>query len=239
MKFLACLLVTGFGLAPGCSGGDECHNDTDCPGTQICLGGKCQPREPDGGSDGGGDGGDPAGPRAPRPGDLMINEILADPPGSASSDLQGDANGDGTRSATQDEFVEIGSLAGCVLVLDGIGLADSQGEKFTFPDGVRIEPGKVVVVFGGGAPTGDFGGARVFAASGLALNNDGDTVEIKAAQGTPLLVSETYGTEGGDDQSLNRFVDLDPATALVRHTQTPDAAGRLFSPGTRSNGSAF
>jgi hypothetical protein len=222
-------------LASGCSGDEECQNDTDCPGAQVCRGGKCQPREPDGGLDGGGDGCDP---HSPAPGELLINEILADPPGSASSDLEGDANGDGTRSAAGDEFVEIGSLARCALMLEGVRVADSQEDKFTFPADVRLEPGKVVVIFGGGSPLGDFGGAQVFTASGLALNNDGDTVEIKSPEGTQLGV-ETYGSEASDDQSLTRFVDLDADTSLVKHAQAPDAQGRRFSPGTMIDGTSF
>jgi hypothetical protein len=238
MKFMACLLLPVFMLLSGCSGDDQCQNDTDCPGAQVCREGKCQPRQPDGGLDGDTDGGDPACPRPPSPGELIINEILADPPGSASSDLEGDANGDGTRSATQDEFVEVGSLAECALLLEGVRVADSQEEKFTFPADVRLEPGRVVVVFGGGTPLGDFGGAQVFAASGLALNNDGDTVELIGPQGT-RLEQETYATEAGDDQSLTRFVDLDPDTRLVKHTQAPNASGRRFSPGTRVDGTSF
>ncbi|HEV2885232.1 MAG TPA: hypothetical protein VGW36_10260, partial [Pyrinomonadaceae bacterium] len=39
--------------------------------------------------------------------DIVINEFLADPPGSAASDLQGDANHDGTRDSGDDEFVEL------------------------------------------------------------------------------------------------------------------------------------
>ena len=234
MRFLACLFLPALVLASGCSGGDQCQNDTDCPGSQVCREGKCQPREPDGGLDGA----DGCDPHSPAPGELLINEILADPPGSASSDLEGDANGDGTRSAAGDEFVEIGNLADCALVLDGITLADSQEDKFTFPADVRLQPGKVVVIFGGGSPFGDFGGAQVFTASGLALNNDGDTVEIKSPEGTQLEV-ETYGTEAGDDQSLTRFVDLDSDTSLVKHTQAPDAQGVRFSPGTMIDGTSF
>ena len=238
MKFLACLFLPGLVLLSGCSSGDECQNDTDCPGAEVCLGGKCQLIQHDGGPDADGGGGDECHPHSPAPGELLINEILADPPGSASSDLEGDANGDGTRSAAQDEFVEIGNLADCMLVLDGIRVADSQEEKFTFPDDVRLEPGQVVVVFGGGTPLGDFGGAQVFTASGLALNNDGDTLELTSPQGT-RLEAETYGAEAGDDQSLTRFVDLDADTRLVRHTQAPDASGRRFSPGIRIDGTAF
>ena len=236
MKFLACLILPGLVLVSGCSGGDECQNDTDCPGSQVCRGGKCQPHETDGGQDGGGD--DDCVPHSPAQGELLINEILADPPGSASSDLEGDANGDGTRSAAGDEFIEIGSLANCVLILDGVTVADSQEDQFTFPADVRLEPGKVVVIFGGGSPLGDFGGAQVFTASGLALNNDGDSVEIKSPEGTRLEL-ETYASEGGDNQSLTRFVDLDADTSLVKHTQAPGAQGARFSPGTRSDGTPF
>jgi hypothetical protein len=235
MKLLACLFLSGLVLASGCNNGDECQNDIDCPGSDVCRGGKCQPREPDGGLDGGGD---ECYPHSPAPGELLINEILADPPGSASSDLEGDANGDGTRSAAGDEFVEIGSLADCVLILGGVTVADSQEDKFTFPADVQLEPGKVVVIFGGGSPLGDFGGAQVFVASGLALNNDGDAVEIKSPEGIRLEV-ENYGTEGGDDQSLTRFVDLNADTSLVKHTQVPDAQGSRFSPGTRIDQTPF
>ena len=235
MKYLIYPFLAASLLLSGCSSGDECQNDTDCPGSQVCRGGKCQPREPDGGLDGGGDA---CEPHSPAPGELLINEILADPPGSAASDLAGDANGDGTRSAAGDEFVEIGSLAYCALMLDGVTVADSQEDKFTFPADVRLEPGKVLVIFGGGSPYGDFGGAQVFTASGLALNNDGDSVWIKGPGGTQLAV-ETYGTEGGDDQSLTRFVDLDADTSLVKHTQAPAAAGARFSPGTRVDKSSF
>jgi len=239
MRLLACLFLPGLLLVWGCSGGDECQNDIDCPGAEVCRGGKCQPREPDGGNAQDADGGgDECDPHTPAPGELLINEILADPPGSASSDLEGDANGDGTRSATGDEFVEIGSLADCQLVLGGVTVADSQEDKFTFPADTRLEPGKVVVIFGGGSPLGDFGGAQVFTASGLALNNDGDTVEIKSPEGARLEL-ETYGAEASDDQSLTRFVDLDADTSLVKHTQAPDAQGSRFSPGTRVDSTSF
>jgi hypothetical protein len=235
MKYLIYSFLAVFLHLSGCSSGDECQNDTDCPGSQVCREGRCQPREPDGGLDGRGDA---CEPHSPAPGELLINEILADPFGSASSDLEGDANGDGTRSAAGDEFVEIGSLADCALMLDGVTVADSQEDKFTFPVDVRLEPGKVVVIFGGGSPLGDFGGAQVFTASGLALNNDGDSVQIKSPEGAQLEM-ETYGTEGGDDQSLTRFVDLDADTSLVKHTQAPDAQGARFSPGTRIDRTPF
>ncbi len=51
----------------------------------------------------------------------VINEIHADPDGS----LAGDANGDGTRSSSQDEFVEIVNRTGSDVDVSGWTLADA------------------------------------------------------------------------------------------------------------------
>ncbi|MEM7346617.1 MAG: lamin tail domain-containing protein, partial [Chloroflexota bacterium] len=43
----------------------------------------------------------------------------------------------------------------------------------------------------------------------------------------------------GDNQSLTRNPDITGATPLIKHSTTPGAGGRLFSPGTKVDGSAF
>src|SRR6185295_555279 len=50
---------------------------------------------------------------------LVINEVLADPPGSMATDLNGDANHDGVRSSSQDEFVELVNSSNAALNLSG------------------------------------------------------------------------------------------------------------------------
>ncbi|MHC4093923.1 MAG: lamin tail domain-containing protein, partial [Planctomycetota bacterium] len=102
-------------------------------------------------------------------GAMLINEIHADP----AADLPGDANGDGVRDSSDDEFVEIYNNTGGDLDISGWELADGFGFRHEFPGGTMIAPACAVVVFGGGSPTGAFGGAVVQTAStgSLGLNN--------------------------------------------------------------------
>src|SRR5262245_38769263 len=58
---------------------------------------------------------------------VFINEILADP--------DGDANGDGVVSGTQDEFVELVNVSGSFLDISGWTLSDASGVRHTFPPG--------------------------------------------------------------------------------------------------------
>ncbi|MBN2497836.1 MAG: lamin tail domain-containing protein [Deltaproteobacteria bacterium] len=161
--------------------------------------------------------------------ELMINELLADPP----SDLAGDANGDGVRDASQDEFVEIYNHGQSLVDLEGWQIADATGTRFVFPHGATLMSGEAVVVFGGGEPAGDFGGSIAHAtASMLGLNNSGDTVLLVAPDKT-VVDRVDFGREGGQDRSLVRERDGDPTAAWVPHPGEP------FSPGKRQDGSAF
>jgi Lamin Tail Domain/IPT/TIG domain len=172
-----------------------------------------------------------------------INEYLADPPGSAAGDLIGDANGDGVRSASDDEFIEVVNRTNAAINIGGYALRDFDAVRFTFPVGTMIPAGEAAVVFGGGTPTGEFGNAHinglVFTSSGgLSLNNGGDTISLLDAA-SQTIESITYGaTEGGADQSINRNPEIF-GTTFVTHTSVPGNGGRLFSPGTLVNGAAF
>ena len=84
---------------------------------------------------------------------VVINEIHYDP----ALDITGDANGDGFRSATEDEFVEIVNTSGGELDISGWQLLDGVGLRHTFPAGTVLANECSVVVFGGGTPTGGFG----------------------------------------------------------------------------------
>lgn len=167
---------------------------------------------------------------------LVINEILADPP---PGDL-GDANGDGFRdgSSAQDEFIELVNTSGGALDLDGWAISDRVGVRHAFTGSTVLADGQALVVFGGGTPSGNFGGAIVMLASSgtLGLNNSGDTITILNA-GNEAVVTLEYGGEGGNNTSLN----LDPeltGTSYVEHLALGDGT-RAFSPGTRSDGSPF
>jgi len=166
---------------------------------------------------------------------LVINEIHADP----AADISGDANKDGSRDSTGDEFVEIVNASAVALDISGWTLADGFSVRHTFPPGSVIQSQCAVVVFGGGVPMGEFGRATVQTASGgsLGLNNGGDTVTIN--DGIEDVVSTGYGSEGGDNQSLTRDPDLFGPEPLVKHTIAAGSGGALYSPGTRVDGSQF
>ena len=171
---------------------------------------------------------------------LVINEFLADPADGAA----GDANGDGTRSSSQDEFVEIVNRTAEPFDLSGFKLSDPDAVRHLFEAGAVIPPFEAVVVFGGGSPRGTFGNAAdnhlVFKAStgGLSLNNGGDAIKLEDAQGHIVQEIKFDATEGGAGQSINRDPDLGGAT-FSRHVSVAEDAARLFSPGARANGLPF
>lgn len=173
--------------------------------------------------------------QAPVAGDLLINELLADPGAGLSGN---DANGDGLVDSDDDEFVEIVNVSSATLLLDGVTLSDGGSHTWPFPGAVCIAPNQAVVVFGDYKGTGSFPGILTFSGGGLSLNNGGDSVVLKDGAGA-VLASVAYGAEADADQSITREHDLDAAALLVKHSQAPNAGGKKMSPGTCQNGNAF
>ncbi len=165
---------------------------------------------------------------------VMINEILADIPSGEA----GDANGDGDTDSGDDEFVEIVNKSGAALDMSGWALHDGAELRHIFPAETILPTDCAVVVFGGGSVE-NLGGSAIYQVVStirLGLNNGGDTVTVYDAQGE-IMASVTYGPEGGNDQSLTR--DVDVTGSFVQHASAGDGGGRLFSPGTRLDGSDF
>ncbi len=146
-------------------------------------------------------------PLLPAPHPLITEILYAVPSGDA-----GDANSDGTRSATGDEFIELYNPHDKPIDLKGYTITDkSLGKpgqlKFVFPR-CKLLPGQCVVVFNGfestwAGPVGDstaapkegnkkFHGAKVFSMkttnSRNALSNSGDCVCLSAPDGTVLHI---------------------------------------------------
>lgn len=171
-----------------------------------------------------------------QPAPLVINEYLADPPAGPP----GDANGDGVTSTSQDEFVELINAGSAPVGVGGFSISDAIQTRFTFPPGTVIPAGEAAVIFGGGSPRGDFGNARanglVFT-SGLSLNNASDSIIIKDSFGAEVARHDYPPPESDTNQSITRSPDINGN--FVEHSTAQGGDGRLFSPGTQLNGSAF
>ena len=170
-------------------------------------------------------------------GAVGINEYLADPPDGPD----GDANGDGTRSTSQDEFIEIINRTGTPLDIGGFTVSDAESVRFAFPAQTILPAGESAVIFGGGSPRGEFGNAAinnlVFTAN-LSLNNGGDSITLRDNSGASLE-SITFGAgEGNANQSINRNPDS-TGSRLIPHSMINGSDGRLFSPGARASGEEF
>ena len=172
---------------------------------------------------------------------LIINEVLYDPP----SGIEGDANGDGTREAQEDEFIEFVNLGG-TLDLSGYTVHDNAQERHVFPQGTIIPSGGVLVLFGGGNPTGAFGNAIVQTASAgiLNMNNAGDFVTVYNTNGEVVLTFDIEPLSNNPDESYTRYPDLnlDPGAdgiLFYQHAGIGEALGAFFSPGTKIDGTNF
>ncbi|MDP5158308.1 MAG: lamin tail domain-containing protein [Flaviramulus sp.] len=171
---------------------------------------------------------------------LVVNEVLFDP----ASDLTGDANGDGVRNSAADEFIEFVNNSSSSLDISGYTIFDATGfgtstPRHTVPASTVIPANGVYVLFGGGTPTGSFGGAIVQTSStgDLNLTNGGDVITIKNNLDEVILVfdSSSTGLNFGMDQSITRSPDI--TGDFVLHTSAN--ASLLFSPGLKNSGAAL
>jgi endonuclease/exonuclease/phosphatase family metal-dependent hydrolase len=153
-----------------------------------------------------------APPPGPGNGKVFVNEVLANEPGS---DVAG-------------ELVEIVNGTPAAVDLSGWRISDSLRVRHTFAAGVTLAPGRALVVTGAGASTGT-----------LALTNGGDSVTLADAAGVVVdgMSFTSSSLPARDGESMNRRPDGDPAGGFVLHGTL--APGRLASPGTRADGSAF
>lgn len=176
--------------------------------------------------------------------DIVINELLADPPDG----LAGDANHDGVRDTSADEFVELVNSTAHDIDLSGYQVqsrsltATNDTLRHRFPQGTTLFAGTAIVVFGGGSPNATnpvFGGAQIVKASsgGLSLVNGGGVVTLRNPNGdvvTSVAYGSALGLRGDQNQSLTRAPDITGEFRL--HSTVSD---RSFSPGTKLDGSPF
>jgi hypothetical protein len=167
-------------------------------------------------------------------GQVIVNEVLYDPPSGSA----GDANGDGTRDPSDDEFLELVNTSSSSSDISGFEVYDITAlnagtARHIFPAGTVIGKDSSIVIFGGGTPTGNFGTSIVQTASGGALNmsNNGDSIFIKDNLGNTVLILDIEPWSNNPDESYTRFPDL--TGNFLQHS---DTTSLLFSPGTYVDG---
>lgn len=167
---------------------------------------------------------------------IIINEVLYDPPSGST----GDANDDGIRDANGDEFIEFFNLGSQTVDISGFTISDATQLRHVFPEGTLVPSHSVLVLFGGGNPTGDFGGAIVQIASegsNINMNNAGDLLTFANSDGNTVLTFDVEPLSNNPNESYSRNPDL--TGEFEQHAGIPEANGALFSPGTRTDGSSF
>ena len=171
---------------------------------------------------------------------LIVNEVLYDP----ATDATGDANADGVSDKFQDGFVELFNNTNSEQDLSGFVIADldiatnTATDRFTFPANTKLPAKKALVVFGGGTPTGSFGGATVLVVGtqfGLSMQNSGEKILIRNTAGNTILTFDSDALSNNPDESYTRNPDV--TGAFVQHGSV--ITGKLFSPGTKIDGSSF
>jgi hypothetical protein len=170
-------------------------------------------------------------------GQLIINEVLYDPSNNA---LDGDANRDGIYSQDDDSFIEIYNGDTADFDISGYEIWDDTATggsiQFRFPPNTLVPAGDVVVVFGGGTPTGSFGtGVILVGDSGLNFNNSGEVIGVKdGPNGAWALIFDSDALSNNPNESYTRNPDITGA-----FEQHGDNFPRLFSPGYRVDSTAF
>jgi len=104
------------------------------------------------------------------------------------------------------------------------------------PNDTILLPGKALVVFGGGTPTGKFGGAEVQVATDgqLNLNNSNDTLYVTNPRGEIVLEFDVTARSNNPDESYTRNPDI--VGGFEQHGLTTTV---LYSPGTKVDGTPF
>jgi hypothetical protein len=169
---------------------------------------------------------------------IIVNEILYDP---SNNGLNGDANGDGQYAQSEDEFIEFLNVSSQDADLSGFQIFDTEAlnsgtPRHVFAQGTLVPSGKPIVVFGGGTPTGSFGGAQVQTSTtgNMNLNNAGDVMTLTDANGEVIVTFEIEPLSNNPNESYTRNPDITGA-----FEQHGDNFPILFSPGTRVDGAPF
>lgn len=160
----------------------------------------------------------------PNHGDLIINEVNA----NVAAGPDGDANGDGSRDAYSDEFIELWNTTPSTLRLDGVEVLVGDVLKWKFDEPYCMSPGQALVLFARGTPSLSPDIPVVIAETRLSLSNSGGNVKLRREQ--EVLDRFEWGPD--IECSWVRATDGEANAPPVPHS----TCGRLFSPGRCCDG---
>lgn len=154
--------------------------------------------------------------------EVVINEILANEPGSN----------------TAGEAIELVNRGTGSAAIGGWTLSDGSSTRHVFAAGTSLAPGQAIVVFGAasGIP-GGLSNAVASSTGSLGLGNSGDTVTLRSA-GSTVIGTFTYSSAlaAQDGVSMNRSPDGGASATYVLHTSLSSLSS---SPGRRTSGAAW
>ena len=165
----------------------------------------------------------------PIAGQLVINEVLANPEGNESSD--------------RNEWVEVLNVTDDYLAFEGLTLWEGGTEEVIFSTGC-MAPHSALVLFNQRSvdqwrwtspPTGDL---STLSSGTFGITNSSDLlVELKRGE---VLINSFSASSSLIDSgiSANRSPDGDPNGLIVQHSEIPDSIGPL-SEGSCPNGATY
>ncbi len=205
----------------GCSEKCEIEDGYDCDGEpSVCTMG----------------GGGTAMP--PAAGDLVINEAML-------ADNLADTNCDASTKSNADEFIELVNVSQKTLDLEGVRIDDiaslggTLGSRHVFAaaasGSLTLAPGKAVVVWGAGSPACAGVNNWFVASSGqLGLNDAGETITVRTADGTVTIVEKAFGAS---TVQISKNLDVDiTGTQYIDH---PMLGTKRWSAGRKMDDAAF
>ena len=169
-----------------------------------------------------------ASAQAPEPGEVVINEVMYDPPAPQPSG---------------NEWVEVVNRSDRTVDLQGLAVADAASVSDPVAASVPLAPGAFAVLVDNGTTFAEAYPDVPFVevARFPALNNGGDTVQLRL--GETVLDQIDYTPDwGGVDASLERLDPAGPSTQANFDTTTdpnggtPGAANSRFAPDTTPPG---
>tara|TARA_R110002096_G_C14660704_1_gene727761 strand:- start:15991 stop:17358 length:1368 start_codon:yes stop_codon:yes gene_type:complete len=171
---------------------------------------------------------------------LVFNEALYDPATSTATGGNGDANGDGATSSSNDEFLEFVNTGATPLDIGGFKIYDATNfallpgtdtPRHEVPASTIIPAGGIYVVFGGGDASAIDGITNVTAhtasSGSLSMTNTNEVMTVTDSGGTVLI---TLDSSTLSSQTRNSSLGRNPSTS-GDFTSHQNIDGKRHSPG--------